>query len=113
MAKIVMGVTTIADKAVTTAGTRVRLSATSLEVKNITIQWDPSNTGVIYVGDANVAAGQGLVLSSTNTAITLSVDEAEGDEDNVFIDLTDIWIDSATNGDQVKLAYVTVTSKVY
>lgn len=113
MAKIVMGVVTVADKAVTAAGTRERLVAASLEVKNVTLQWHPSNVGNVYIGDASVAAGRGLILNASNPVAVLSVDEAEGDEDNIFIDLTDLWVDAANSGDKVKISYLGIVSKTY
>lgn len=112
MAKVTLGMTTIADKAVTTAGTRVPLAATTL-VKHVIIQWHPSNTGNIYIGDVAVAAGQGLILSAANPVLNITVDESESDEDNVFIDLAGIYIDAATNGDKVKIACLGVTAKDY
>ena len=113
MAKITMGITTVADKTVATAGTRERLVAASTLVNNVTIQWHPSNTGVIYLGDASVASGRGLILNAANPVANISVDDSEGDEDQTVIDLYDIYVDAATNGDKVKISYVAVTAKVY
>lgn len=113
MAKIVMGITTVADKTVAAAGTRERLVAASTEVKNVTIQWHPSNAGNVYIGDSSVAAGQGLILNASNPVAVIAVDESESDEDNVLIDLYDIWVDAATNGDKVKISFLATVSKTY
>jgi hypothetical protein len=113
MAKIVMGITTVADKTVATAGTRERLVAASTEVKNVTIQWHPSNAGNIYIGDVNVTATRGIILNASNPTAIISVDESESDEDNILIDLYDIYVDAATNGDKVKISYLATVSKTY
>lgn len=113
MAKVKVALTPVTDKAVATAGTRVQLSATSLMVAALVIQWHPSNNGDIYVGDVTVAAGKCLILNSSNPVLTLSPEQNLEDDDPVTIDLADIYIDAATSGDKVKLAYVQVTQKSF
>ena len=113
MAKITMAITSIADRAVAVAGTRVQLSLTALLVTNITIQWAPTNAGNLYIGDSLVTATRGLILNAANPVANISVDDTEADEDKIYINLMDIWIDAANAGDKVKLSYLVVSAKDY
>lgn len=100
----VTGSTTIAPVKVTTAGTRVRLNATSLLVRKAIIQALPTNTGTIVIGDANVVAAIGTQASPTLRGIQLNPADSLSFE---FNDLTNVWIDSVTSGDGVTVLYFT------
>lgn len=91
----IAGHSTIGDgsKDVTTAGTRVALSATSVACKKVHIQAKNTNTGSIYVGGSTIAAGRGIELL-TFASITLEVS-----------DLSLIYIDSSVNGEGVTFLY--------
>ncbi len=78
---------TILDGAttVTTAGTPVALGA-STAIKSVLIQADPSNTGLIYVGNAS---SQSIELSASDI-YTIDIDN-----------LSKVYIDSSVNGEGV------------
>ncbi len=93
-------------KAVTTAGTQVRLSATTLVVRAVIVQAEISNTGHIYIGGSDVSsADYGVLLAATtNEALVLSAEQLGAREGR--IDLMDVWIDSAQNGDGGSVLYL-------
>ena len=72
---------------VPTAGTRVQLATFSC--KAVVVKALPSNTGVIYVGNATVSSANGFVLSA-NESISLDIDN-----------VNHIYIDSSVNGEGV------------
>lgn len=82
------GVTTV-----TTAGTRVVLGA-STTIKSVTVRALKTNTGLIYVGSATVAAANGFQLSPQET-VSIDIDN-----------LTKVNIDSSVNGDGVSFIYL-------
>lgn len=81
------------SKTVTAAGTAEPLSATSVGIREITIQAQTSNTDAIFIGNSSVDSTNGITLFATNT-ITLSLG-----------DLNDIYVDSAVNGEGVQFLY--------
>ncbi len=80
-------------KVVTTAGTAVPLSATSVGIKEIVIQALGSNSGEIYIGNSSVDSSNGVVLWARGS---ISLNPG---------DLKDIYIDSSINGEGVKFLY--------
>ncbi len=92
-------------KAVSSAGTQVRLSTVSLVVRAVIIQAEPSNTGNIFIGGSGVSsADYGILLAAaTNEALVLSAEQLGAREGR--IDLYDVWIDAAQNGDGVSVLY--------
>lgn len=74
---------------VTTAGTRVQLSGSSIPVRSVCIKAQNANTGLMYVGDVLVSATVGYELTS-NASICLDVNN-----------LNLIYIDSSVNGEKV------------
>jgi len=78
---------------VTTAGTRVQLSATSSYAGTVEIVAETDNTGIITVGGATVvgalATRRGAPLNAADN-LTLS-----------NVDLTEIYLDSTVSGDGV------------
>lgn len=91
----IAGHSTIGDgsQTVTTAGTRVQLSASSVACKKVHIQAKSANTGSIYVGGSTIAAGRGIELFAT-ASVTLEVSN-----------LNLVYIDSSANGDGVTYTY--------
>lgn len=80
---------------VTTAGSRVQLSAISVPCKKVIIQSASGNTGNTFVGDSTVSSSNGLVMypgSATSFILTPS-------------NLNLLWIDSAVNGEGVIYYY--------
>lgn len=88
--------TSIGDgsKNVTTAGTRVQLSATSIPCKYVIVVALSTNTNNIYVGGSTIAAGRGRPLLSL---------QAEKIDIN---DVSKIYIDADTDGEGVSYTYV-------
>jgi len=80
------------SKTVTTAGTQVALAA-STSCSRVIITALVTNTGVIWVGGSDVAAGVGKPL--------VPLQDIEIRVDN----LADIWIDSTVNGEGVSFLY--------
>lgn len=82
---------------VTTAGTRVQLSATSVPCKSVAITAMPANTGIMVVGGSTVvgttASRQGVPLSPGDT-ISLDIDN-----------LNKIYVDATQSGEGVTYAY--------
>ena len=74
-------------KTVTTAGTQVVLAAAQT-VTQVTVQCLSTNTGSIWVGDADVSDTTGLELNQ-GESVTFPVGN-----------LADVWIDSSNNGDK-------------
>lgn len=97
MAEVISG-----QRTVTTAGTAVPLSATPLLARAVAIKALPGNTGVVYIGNdgaGDVTSANGYPLSAGDQILREAPagdDYASGD-----IDLADIWVDAATNGDKV------------
>jgi len=91
--------TEIADnrKVVTTAGTRVQLTAAMASIITITAETD--NTGNIAVGGSTVVAATGSqrgAILGPGDSITLPVEQ-----------ISDIYIDSTVSGDGVTYVYFT------
>lgn len=89
------GNSTIGDgsKNVTTAGSRVQLSASSVPVKKVTVQAKTANTQNIYVGGSTIAAGRGIILLPFNSILLTPSD------------LNLVFIDSDVNGEGVTFTY--------
>lgn len=93
---------TLAAKTVTTAGTQVPLSATTLKARMIVVQADPSNAGNVFLGDSSVDSTNGIVLEpgeSYSYAVTETIPYLE-------LDLNAIYVDAATNADKVRIQYL-------
>lgn len=86
-------------KTVTTAGTAVRIIATSTPCRYVWLNGDLGNTGgVLAVGDSSVDAiedqMQGLIIIGGNLPVRLEIDN-----------LNKLWVDAQTNGDKLSYAY--------
>ena len=90
---------------VTTAGTRVPLSGTSLKVVSFVIQVKPANTGNIYFGASTVSSTVGLVLESASAGVTPPSISVESPNNYDLVDLADFYLDAETNGEGVQLMY--------
>lgn len=92
-------------KSVTTAGTRVRIedgaTAVVTQVWMVTIQAKTTNTGVIWVGGPQVAAGRGISLAA-GQSVKLGPEEGVSS-------LADVWLDCAVNGEGVTYLFGTPT----
>ena len=86
-------------KTVTTAGTRVQLSATSVPCRRIWIQASSANTGVIVVGSGTCVAAEG-------TRRGLALWPTQGNFFNVD-NLNLIYLDATANNQSVNFYYET------
>lgn len=94
-------------KTVTTAGTRVRLTASKTIAHKLRISAPAANSGVVYIGDDTVAAASGYPLApgaSVNLVDLLGTAQP-GNGDEPAFDLNNIWADAASNGDKVAFLY--------
>ncbi len=94
-------------KAVTTAGTRVRLVASSLLASECVIKALGANTGIIYVGGSDVASSNGFQLAAGESVSVGQLLQAGAlSRGEQRLDLTDIYLDSSVNGEGVRVLYV-------
>lgn len=96
-------------KAVTTAGTRVQLTATTT-ILPTSVYFEPlaSNTGVIYIGDSAVSSTNymfRLTIPSTTANSSIALSAPDGRMSGVGIQLSNFWIDSSVSGDSVVCTY--------
>ena len=96
---------------VTTAGTPVRLFATAPfgKISSIAVRALDTNTGNIYLGDANV-------LASTFVGDKIAPDVTKyyaGDSNHgggtMLISVDSIWIDTSVSGSKVSVTYMEIT----
>ena len=92
--KIVSGTTTVA-----TAGTAVRVTATSTPIPGVWIAADLGNSDVVVVGDSSVVATlgsqQGIILVPGNSSIFLQINN-----------LNLLWVDAVVSGAELTFAYL-------
>lgn len=92
---VISGNSTLASgsKTVTTAGTRVQLSAISIPCKKITLQGGVNNGGWVYIGDSTVSSSNGYAVAASQS-ITVTPNN-----------LNLVWLDSVNNGEGVTYIY--------
>lgn len=94
------GLTAVGDgrKVVTTGGTAVALNTSSVPVLHVDITAETDNTGVVVAGTSTVVAAlatrRGTPLNAGDTLTLYNVD------------LKDVFLDAAVNGDGVTFSYV-------
>ena len=99
-----MKLTTLGRITVTTAGTRVPLTAdTTLIAYKVIIKGKATNAGLVFVGDVTVTATNGYPLAAT-AELVIEPPTSPRNLENIM--LSDIYVDSATNGDSVQVLYV-------
>lgn len=81
------------SQTVTTAGTRVQLSATSVPCIDLIIQATSGVTGRIYIGGPAVSSTAGIYLTA-GQAMPMSVSN-----------LNQVWLDSTVNNEGVTYLY--------
>ncbi len=82
------------NKDVTTAGTRVQLSSTSVPCIDLIIQAKRTATGRLYISGPSVAADTNGIYLNAGQSLSLSV-----------TNLNQVWIDSSVNGEGVTYMY--------
>jgi hypothetical protein len=78
----------------------------------IVIQANPTNAGEVYVGYSDISATKCIKLVP-DKAIEISVDDTTADEDMVFFDLRDVYIDGNVAGDKVNIMIGDMVSVKY
>lgn len=89
---------------VTTAGTRVQLTAPTLgtRARRISFQARPANTGTyVYVGRSDVSSTEGWALTKNSANPELSTLTLDFGQGSVLI--SDFYVDADTNGDRVEV----------
>ncbi len=103
----------IAKTDIPTATTRVQLNGgVSRKCTTVLLKAASANTGNIYVGDSTVdsslchplAPGQDLIINA---------DQDLENEDKTYIDLADIWVDTATNGNDIHISVIDLVAVSY
>lgn len=83
---------------VAVAGTKVQVSSNqNLNVRSLTLQADPDNSGVVFVGGVEVDDTHCIKLAA-GQSITL---EVEGD----FMNVSSVYLDADTNSQKVNVLY--------
>lgn len=73
-----------------------------------------SNSGYIYIADSQAnAQGTNRNQLAAGEALEITVDNAVGDSDNLYIDLYNIWIDASVTGNRAVVSYVAEVSYDY
>lgn len=88
---------------ISTAGTAQRITSDNLTGVAVIIQADSANTGVIYVGDANVDSTNGIRVVAGNT-YTISAGDLRGTTEEIRLNA--IWVDTATAGNVAYIQYL-------
>lgn len=88
---------------VDSAGTAVPLSATQIITPGCLIQAAKTNVGIIYVGGASLDANSRAVELSPGEAVEVVGPGISGSEEE--LNLAQIKVDAATNGDKVLVSY--------
>jgi hypothetical protein len=91
------------SKTVTTAGTRVALSTSSIWARGLRFSAPAANAGVVYVGDSTVAASNGISLAAGSI---VSLADFFGANPEAAVNLASIYVDAATNGDKLTFSYL-------
>ena len=87
---------------VSSAGTPVPLSTTSVKCNWISIQPLAANTGAVYLGASTVTSTRGISLLVGDFGIAYPMLAFAG------YDLSTIYIDGATNGNGVQFIYTVI-----
>jgi hypothetical protein len=92
------------QKTIATAGTAVALVATKTDARGLQIKALAGNTGAVYIGQSGVTAATGVELSPGQTYDVGDFLGTTADLDP-FVDLNQIYVDTATNGNKVCLTW--------
>jgi hypothetical protein len=88
---------------VSSAGTPVQLSASSIYTPGVLIQAATTNTGIIYVGGSDLDATHRGNEIPPGAALEITGPKIGGTEEE--FDISSIKIDAATSGDKVAVSY--------
>jgi hypothetical protein len=97
------------NKVVTTAGTPELVTTNDLYVRHVSFAAPSDNTGLVFLGvsAATATAANGITLTKGAAAVPGSIFQL-GSTVNVSqkINLKDIYVNVATNGDHVNVLYI-------
>lgn len=96
-------------KTVTTAGTPLALSSTDLYVRRVLLQCSGANTGTTcFAGTsaANAVAAKGIVMAKPTATAEAQPVVLEVGPGEAKINLKEIYVDVATNADEVNAFYI-------
>lgn len=96
--------TTLAAKTVAVAGTAEAITVLNIQTPSVVIQALESNTGSIYIGDSSVDSTNGTTLAPSDV-FEFSGDERSGRGGADELILTDLFVDSAVNGEGINISY--------
>lgn len=88
-------------KTVATAGTRVALASGNIWARALKITAPSTNTGAVYIGESDVDPTHGFLLPPG-----ASINFSDSGLDIPAVNLSSVYADAATNGDQVTFAYL-------
>jgi hypothetical protein len=89
-------------------GIRMPLSTKQVWVRGLKIQTPTTNDGVIYIGDITVTAANGLLILEDSA---ISFDDLFPDQEDLTLNLGDIYIDSETAGNKITFMYLEEAKK--
>jgi len=87
------------------SGTPVPLAAIAQRVVSVIVQARPTNTGIVYLGESDVALAKSAKLLA-GQSMTISLDTNLADEDFTYIDLNDLYIGGTVTGDKVDVQFL-------
>ena len=105
-----IGLNNISTVTVTTAGTRVRNTATSNYATAVYVEALKTNTGVIYVGGSSVGSASYATALAPGQGWGVSVDgkgRPSSTTGGSEIQLSSIYFDSSVSGEKVQVTYFT------
>ncbi len=85
---------------VTTSGTRVPISATTVMVYSLIVISVSTNTGIQYIGDDTVAVANGAPIAPDGSVEFEPPESARGYDQ---FDIKDIYLDSSSNGAEFRV----------
>lgn len=102
---------------VAAAGTQVRVVTDASATAERYVPWayfeaDAGNSGVCYLGDADVASTEYAVkldASSASPGVNIPAPQDPRQPELNRLDLYETWVDAATNGDKVFVTYPVVS----
>lgn len=85
------------------AGTQEQVTTSLIYAVSVLVSADSANTGKIYVGDADVDSTNGVELDP-GESMSINAESYRGGEVRVL--LSDIYVDTATNGNKARVSYI-------
>lgn len=92
---------TVSTVTVSSAGTAVPLSATSLLVYSVSVQSLRTNTGYQYIGDSTVTSSNGQEFGPSDVAEVEGPSSPRGGQEQ--FDLSEIYVNSSTSSAEFRI----------